>query len=127
MTKDMGVTYVMYLESLMPAPPARISATRPAPSTTTEPESPLAENGPDDLSKNRIVKSFETAMLLLAKYLRVYETKVVARPTVRPVVLPHLRSVVVQIVHLRFSHFILLDGTPKLQEAVVCEFFTQPG
>jgi len=106
------------VESGAPPPPVRIPTTRPAPSTTTDPESPLAEKASDD----RIVKSLETAVSLSEKYLRVYVANVVARPTVRPVVLPrfknHDASVAVLVVHLRFSHFVLLDGTPKLQEAV---------
>src|ERR1700722_2001660 len=80
------------MASVAPPPPVRIPTTRPAPSTTTDRESPLAEKAPDELSKGRIDNSLETTVSLSEKYLRVYVMKVVARPTVRPVVLPRLRT-----------------------------------
>lgn len=52
-------------ECVGPEPPVRRPLMRPGPSTMTEPESPLAENGPDLDSIGRIAHSLPLEVLAL--------------------------------------------------------------
>ena len=79
-----------------------------------------AEKGPDDLSKDRIFNSLEVAVLLSEIFASVRDenSSTTNSQGCRPAGFKNHNGITILVVHLRFLHFVLLDGTLKLQEAV---------